>query len=162
MSTSRGGTRILKLIGSSMIVGLMLSAAQPVAARTNWRDWTQLGPENFPTRLSTIWFADWQLGINATDAIKMGNWTVSFGTATPVAWWETRAPDFWIIHIPLLCKNPTTADYNCTMNLVRFIPVSSWESNCSISITSTYSFVIQQCPSHLLLEDQKRRTRHRR
>lgn len=171
MSTSHARTRILTFIGSPVIIGLMLFVAQPVTAKTisvrtktSWKGWTELRPENFPTRVQSIYFQAWKLAIDAENSVRWGNWTVSFPTATPVAWWETRQPDFWLIHIPLRCKNPTTDEYDCTMDLIRYIPVSSWESACSISIPPThtlYSFTIE-CPSHLLLEDQKRRKRHSR
>jgi hypothetical protein len=149
-----------------MIIGLIFFAVQPVTAQTNWRDWTTLNEVNFPTRVKAIYFPNSKLTMDADRWIKWGSWTVSFGAVAPIARYKRlsslAAPYFQSrIDIALRCKNPVDGSYDCTMLLVHMINSDQEVSDyCAVETKGTASFQFAiDCPSHLLLEDQKRRTR---
>jgi hypothetical protein len=159
MSNSRGSARILKLFGSSMIIGLMLFAAQPVAAQNNWLDWTRFGSNNYPAHISAIYFPRGNLTMDANRSIKWGNWTVSFGAVTPVASYDFLVDEQAArntIYVALLrCKNPAAGEYDCTMrlNYVRYDD-NKLIVQCTVETKATRSYEFDiACPSRLLRTD---------
>ncbi|MGJ4961364.1 hypothetical protein [Bradyrhizobium sp. HKCCYLRH3061] len=166
MITSRAGARNPKSICYSAVAALIFFAVQPVTAQANWIDWTTLNEVNFPTRINGIYFPTSKLTIDADHRMKWGSWIVSFAAVRPTARYKRisslAAPYFESrVEIVLRCENPVDGSNDCTMSLEHIISYDKEVLNrCAVETMGADSvkFAID-CPSHLLLDDQKRRTR---
>jgi hypothetical protein len=102
--------RIWILSMGSMLLALTGCTTSP--------SWEGLSENQFPARVKEVVFED-GINLHRQQGIMWGNWTVSFGSSSPIA--ERKRDQYFgnlKIEIPnLRCSNPASGTANCMMVL---------------------------------------------